>query len=50
MYKCVCIVEYIFLQNVRTFYGNSEPQCTYYEQYCIDNDYFRLGEGERDRV
>ena len=24
--------------------GNPETKCTYYEQYCIDNDYFRLGE------
>ena len=34
---------------MRTFFGNTEPNCTYYEQYCIDNDYFRLGEKERVR-
>ena len=51
-FKSICMVDYegyppftplIFLQNVRTFFGNTEPNCTYYEQYCIDNDYFRLG-------
>ena len=31
------------MRNVVTTVLNPDPSCVYYEQYCIDEDYFRLG-------
>ena len=33
----------MFHQNVQTAVPNPEAGCTYYEQYCIDDDRFQLG-------
>lgn len=33
------------LKNIVTSGINSESPCIFYEQYCIDEDYFRLGKG-----
>ena len=38
--------EGLTLRNVvTTAVTNPEPSAIYYEQYCIDEDYFRLGKG-----
>lgn len=33
------------LKNIVTTVTNQDPANLYYEQYCIDEDYFRLGKG-----
>jgi len=37
----------ISIQNVPAAVSNPEAGCKYYEQYCIDDDRFRLGRWER---
>ena len=31
------------MKNIVTMATNPDPSCLYYEQYCIDEDFFRLG-------
>lgn len=31
------------MRNIVTTVTNPDPSCLYYEQYCIDEDFFRLG-------
>ena len=41
---CSCITfDPSLPQNIHMTITNPETGCVYYEQYCIDNDYFRLG-------
>lgn len=43
--------EGLSLRNVvTTAITNPEPSTIYYEQYCIDEDYFRLGKGSPNFV